>query len=209
MPSVPEKSSRVSVPTELMWAVIGLVLTITGTWLEVFLPNPPWVWGEVGLHAVSLGVSFQVGAVLLTGCLAGKNSAALSQIAYLALGLIWFKTFGFQVFTQGGGLGYLREPTFGYLIGFVPGAWYCGVLAFRSKPTLETLASGCLAGLGWIHACGLAYLILAYILGWASGFGISFWQAVLVYSVFVIPGQLVVACAVSVIACVMRQVMFY
>ncbi|MEO0828619.1 MAG: biotin transporter BioY, partial [Cyanobacteria bacterium J06642_9] len=86
MPSVPEKSSRVSVPTELMWAVIGLVLTITGTWLEVFLPNPPWVWGEVGLHAVSLGVSFQVGAVLLTGCLAGKNSAALSQIAYLALG---------------------------------------------------------------------------------------------------------------------------
>ena len=214
MPSAREVSTRVFAPNELMWAVIGLVLTITGTWLEIFvifvsLPMADWPWADVRLQAVSVGVSFQVGAVLLTGCLAGKNAAALSQIAYLALGLIWFKTFGFQVFTQGSGLGYLREPTFGYLIGFVPGAWYCGLLAFRSKPTLLTLAWGCLVGLIWIHACGLSYLLLAYILGWASGFGMSFWQAILAYSVFVIPGQVVVACTVSVIARVMRQVMFY
>lgn len=192
-----------------MWALIGLILTIIGTWLEVFLPSPPWTWAQSGLYPVSLGISFQVGAVLLTGCLAGKNAATLSQIAYLALGLVFFRTFGLQVFTQGGGLGYVQEPSFGYLIGFVPAAWYCGLLAFRTKPTLEILASGCLAGLGWIHACGVTYLVLAYLLGWGKAFELGFGQAVLQNTILALPGQLVVACAVSVIACVMRQVMFY
>jgi biotin transport system substrate-specific component len=77
------------------------------------------------------GVSFQVGAVLLTGCVGGKNAAALSQIAYLILGLALFQVFEFPVFTQGGGLSYVREPGFGYLMGFVPAGWVCGYLAFK------------------------------------------------------------------------------
>ncbi|MFE4105611.1 biotin transporter BioY [Almyronema epifaneia] len=196
-------------PTELLWALIGLILTIAGTWLEVFITSPPWHWGEVGVHALSLGVSFQVGAVLLTGCLGGKNAATLAQIAYLALGLVLFHSFEFQVFTQGGGIGYVREPTFGFLIGFIPAAWICGFWAFRTKLKLEMLAFGCVCGLMVIHACGLVYLLFAYTIGWATAVPISLTEAVLVYSVYRIPGQLAVACAVSVIAFVVRQLMFY
>ena len=163
----------------------------------------------MGVQTQSLGVSYQVGAVLLVGCLGGKNAAVLSQIAYLALGILWFDVFGLQVFDQGGGLSYIREPSFGYLLGFVPAAWICGYVAFRSRPKLETLALSCLCGLIASHLVGLVYVSLAYLLGWANSASLSFLEAVFIYSFYRFPGQLAVACMVTVIAFLMRRLMFY
>lgn len=193
---------------ELLWALIGLILTIGGTWLEVFVTNGPWAWGN-GVEVFSLGISFQVGAVLLIGCLGGQNAAALSQVAYLSLGILLFQVFDLQVFTQGGGLGYLREPSFGYLLGFIPAAWVCGYLAFWETLRLETLALSCLGGLGTIHLVGLVYLPLAYVLQWTGENVQPLTEAIFTYSIAPLPGQLVVVCAVSVLAYGMRQIMFY
>ncbi|NEP15809.1 MAG: biotin transporter BioY [Leptolyngbya sp. SIO4C1] len=196
-------------PIELLWALIGLILTIGATWLEVFITNVPWAWFQSGMQFYSLGVSFQVGAVLLTACMGGQNAAVLAQVAYLSLGLILFPTFGLQVFTQGGGLSYFREPSFGYLLGFVPAAWVCGFLAFRSATKLEKLALSCLSGLLVVHLVGLLYLLSAYLLGWAESAQLSLVEAISAYSLTPLPGQLVVVCAVSVLAYVMRRMMFY
>ncbi|MBX2866089.1 MAG: biotin transporter BioY [Leptolyngbyaceae cyanobacterium MAG.088] len=193
---------------ELLWALIGLIFTIGGTWLEVFITTGPWDWGN-GIDVLSLGVSFQVGAVLLIGCLGGQNAAALSQVAYLSLGLFLFQAFDFQVFTQGGGLSYLREPSFGYLLGFIPAAWVCGYLAFWETLKLEILALSCLAGLFTIHIVGLVYLPLAYVLQWTGENAPSLTQAIVTYSIAPIPGQLILVCVVSVLAYGMRQIMFY
>lgn len=203
------KSSQVLAPFELLWALIGLVLTIVATWIEAFTVNPPWNWGETGLAVVSLGVSFQVGAVLLTGCVGGKNAAALSQIAYLVLGLALFRVFELPVFTQGGGLSYVREPGFGYLLGFVPAGWLCGYLAFQDPPKLETLGVSSLCGLGVIHALGLVYLTFASLLGWLQNVSASYWELVLTYAVLPLPGHLVVVCAVSVLSLALRHLLFY
>ncbi|MBD0336606.1 MAG: biotin transporter BioY, partial [Cyanobacteria bacterium Co-bin13] len=194
-------------PFELLWALIGLVLTIAATWMETFILNAPWDWSRTGLQVQSLGVTFQVGAVLLTGCLGGKNAAALSQIAYLFLGLILFQVFELPVFTQGGGLSYVREPGFGYLLGFIPAGWICGYLAFRAAPKIETLAYSSVCGLGMIHGCGLAYLTLASLLGWLQTTSASYWDLLLTYSIQPLPGQLAVVCAVAVIAFVMRHLL--
>ncbi len=196
-------------PFELLWALIGLVLTIVATWMEAFSLSAPWSWGQSGMAIFSLGVSFQVGAVLLTGCVGGKNAAALSQIAYLVLGLALFRVFELPVFTQGGGLSYVREPGFGYLIGFVPAGWVCGYLAFRHPPKLETLALSSLSGLGIIHALGILYLTLASLLGWLQTVSASYWELLLGYSILPLPGHLVVVCAVAVLALVLRQLLFY
>lgn len=203
------KPKRVLAPFELLWALIGLVLTIAATWMETFIVNAPWNWGQAGLQAQSLGVTFQVGAVLLTGCLGGKNAAALSQIAYLFLGLILFQVFELPVFTQGGGLSYVREPGFGYLIGFIPAGWVCGRLAFREAAQLENLAFSSVCGLGIIHGFGLIYLTLASLLGWLQTASASYWELLLTYSIQPLPGQLAVVCAVAVIAFVMRHLLFY
>jgi biotin transport system substrate-specific component len=185
------------------------VLTIAATWMEAFITNAPWDWSATGVQVYSLGVSFQVGAVLLTACVGGKNAATLAQIAYVTLGLVLFQFFGFPIFTQGGGLGYVREPSFGYLAGFIPAAWVCGHLAFQERPKLETLAFSSVCGLGLIHGCGLLYLAIASLGGWLSQVSFPAWEAIWAYSLAPLPGQLIMVCAVSVLAYLLRQLLFY
>ena len=192
--------------TELLWALIGLLLTIAGTFLEAhIITNFPWNWSQQGIHTHSLGVMYQIGAVLLVGCMGGKNAGALSQIAYLVLGLI-----GFPVFSQGGGIGYLKEPSFGYLLGFIPGAWFCGFLAFKAPPRLESLAFSCICGLLIVHISGLTFLIVTHWFNWqGTEDALTLWQEAQKYSFQPLPGQLVVVCAVTVLAFALRQLMFY
>ncbi len=200
---LPPKRSVVS-PDELLWALIGLILTISGTFLEAFITNPPWIWSGGGLFSHSLGVTYQIGAVLLTGCMGGRNAGALSQIAYLVLGLV-----GFPIFDQGGGFIYLQQPAFGYLLGFIPGAWVCGWLAFITPPRLESLAFSCFCGLLLIHVVGLSYLGISHGLGFPGTAAVPLGQAALKFSVHALPGQLGVTCAATVLAFILRHVMFY
>ncbi len=201
------KSRKVSVPNEVLWALIGLLLTILGTFVEASTLNPPWNWAQQGVKLVSLDVTFQVGAVLLTGCLGGKNAGALSQIAYIVIGLFWL-----PVFALGGGVSYFTEPSFGYVLGFIPGAWLCGAMAFRQRATLEWLVVSAMVGLLVIHLCGLVYLL-----------GLSFvfpntnllvtpdnLPAMLVdYSINPFPAQLAIACVVALLSLILRQILFY
>lgn len=192
-------------PTELLWALIGLLLTIGGTFLEAHITNFPWDWTQKGVQAYSLGVTYQIGAVLLVGCMGGKNAGALSQIAYLVLGLTpWF-----QVFTEGGGLDYIMKPTFGYLLGFIPGAWVCGLLAFKAPRRLESLAFSCLCGLLLIHLTGLTYLSVTHFLGRQGTEHLTLWEAAVKYSFNPLPEQLIIVCAVTVLAFALRQLMLY
>ncbi|UBF28174.1 biotin transporter BioY [Kovacikia minuta CCNUW1] len=193
-----------AISTELLWALIGLLLTIGGTFLEAFVAMPTWHWGANSIQAHSLGVTYQIGAVLLVGCLGGRNAAVLSQIAYILLGLTWF-----PVFAQGGGISYLKEPSFGYILGFIPGAWLCGYLAFKALPKLESLAFSCLSGLLSIHMSGILYLVLSYALNWVNTSELPLYQALLKYSVYPLPGQFAVICAVTVLAFTLRHIMFY
>jgi biotin transport system substrate-specific component len=192
---------KVPPPAEILWSIIGLILTIAGTLLEAYIPG----WGQQGLQAYSLGVTCQIGAVLLVGCLGGRNAAAIAQVAYLLLGLSSWS----NVFSQGGGLEYVLNPRFGYLLGFIPGAWVCGWLAFRFPAKLEYLALSCLAGLACIHALGMTYLTTANSLNWSVAGASSLGQSFLDYSLLPLPGHLAVVCAVTVVSYALRHVMFY
>ncbi|MEM1368356.1 MAG: biotin transporter BioY [Cyanobacteria bacterium P01_H01_bin.15] len=197
----------VSLPNELIWSLVGLLLTIAGTFVEIFRVNPPWDWAEQGLQVSSLGITFQIGAVLLTGCLAGRYAGAIAQIAYVLLGLFWL-----PVFASGGGIDYWQQPSFGYLLGFIGGGFVCGWLAFLGERLrLELLAISSFAGLLVIHACGLLYLAgLYYVPQWLGGsapFDLN--TAAQIYSVNPIPGQLTLGCAVAVVAYFARKLLAY
>ncbi|KAF3887235.1 MULTISPECIES: biotin transporter BioY [Nostocales] len=189
---------------QLLWSMIGLLLTMGGTFLEAHVTTLPWSWSHQGVHTFSLGVTYQIGGVLLVGCLGGKNAGALSQIAYLVMGLTLL-----PVFAEGGGIGYVKLSHFGYLLGFIPGAWICGYFAFKAKPKLETLTFSCFCGLLTVHICGITYLIISSVLKWQGTETLPLTQAMLKYSWFALPGQLAVVCAVVVIAYVLRHLMFY
>lgn len=196
-----------SLVAELLLAIAGLLLTVFSTFVEISATNPPWQWWQGGIYPNSLGTTYQVGAVLLTACVAGGRAGAIAQMGYIFLGLAWL-----PVFAQGGGWAYWQQPTFGYLLGFIPGAWVCGWLAYRSRRSIETLALASLAGLGIIHGSGIIYLLILAALPWANGAGIT-WsdvpQALLNFSWVALPGQLVLVCLTAVLAYFLRRILFY
>lgn len=57
---------------QLLWSMIGLLLTIGGTFLPAYSITLPWNWSQHGIKTFFLGVSYQIGAVLLVGCLGEK-----------------------------------------------------------------------------------------------------------------------------------------
>ncbi|MBF7097347.1 biotin transporter BioY [Alkalibacter mobilis] len=57
----------------------------------------------------------------LAGIMLGPVYGAISVSIYVALGLM-----GLPVFASGGGLGYVFQPTFGYLLAFILGAFVAG-----------------------------------------------------------------------------------
>ena len=190
-------------PEVLLWAAIGLILTAAGTFIPAYTIAAPWSWWGNGFEVRALGVSYQIGAVLLTACLGGKNAALLSQIAYVTLGIL-----GLPIFDRGGGLDYLQQPHFGYLIGFIFGAWLCGWLSYQTLVRFSTLIASCIAGLLVIHLVGMIYLAVMY---YTTGFGAeidSLFMAIAIYSFHPLPGQLAVICAVSPVAFVLRKAMF-
>ncbi|ELR98030.1 biotin transporter BioY [Gloeocapsa sp. PCC 73106] len=191
-----------SLPNQLLLGLIGLLLTITTTFIEASITDQPWFWYRQGIFTRSLGVTYQIGAVLLTACLGGKNVGAIAQIAYLALGLS-----GWSIFAKGGGLAYLQEPTFGYLLGFIPGAWVCGAIAWRRGAHLEILGLGAFSGLIVIHASGLLYLLILWLLG-IEGFD-SLEQLVENYSLNPFPGHLAIVCVVATLSYLLRRLLFY
>ncbi len=194
----------ISRPYILMWTIVGLFLTIGASFLPVYITSPPWQWFGAGITANSLGFKSQVGAVLLVSCLGGRTTGVLTQTAYLLLGLLWLK-----IFNDGGGIEYLQKPAFGYLLAFIPGAWVCGQLAFKRNPRLEDLGLSCLCGLVTIHLFGMIYLVLFQLINWQQLGGFKLGDLVMSYSIYPFPSQLMLACAATSIAYILRRIMFY
>ena len=63
---------------------------------------------------------------LLAGLILGARLGAITVTVYVIMGLI-----GIPVFASGGGLSYVLQPTFGYLIGFIIQAYFCGFAVQR------------------------------------------------------------------------------
>jgi len=129
-----------------------------------------WVWQP------GYSFSLQVAAVLFTALVGGPRAGFIAQVAYVAIGL-WF----YPVFFEGGGLDYLTHPSMGYLIGFIPGAWLTGTLAYRQRSNINWLVASGLLGLSVIHLCGIAGLIAHW--GWQA------WTMVWLYSAQPLLGQ--------------------
>lgn len=119
----------------------------------------------------------------LAGMLLGKKLGALSALVYMAIGLV-----GLPVFAAGGGIGYVLKPTFGYIIGFVLGAYVTGAIARKVRePSLKRLFAAALAGLGVIYAIGTAYFYI--ISNFYLGNPVGIWTALVYCFIVFLPGD--------------------
>ena len=129
------------------------------------------------IPVAGIEITLQTLFVILSGTLLGPKYGTLSVTIYLALGLL-----GLPVFTKGGGVAYVLEPSFGYLIGFLPCAFFCGIWAKR-KTHIGILFLGFFASLVPVYLLGAAhfYFISRFYLGAPISFPALFIAGVFVF----------------------------
>lgn len=143
-------------------------------------------------------ITLQTFFTAMAGCVLGPWYGALSQLVYVALGLV-----GLPIFTQGGGIGYLVQPTCGFLIGLIPAAWVIGRIAGR-KPEPKQIVPACLLGYGVLYAIGVPYmaLILNTFLGKGMGFSTIMWAGMIPF----LPGDMIkILCITLLMPPILRQ----
>ena len=143
-------------------------------------------------------ITLQTFFTAMAGCVLGPWYGALSQLVYVALGPV-----GLPIFTQGGGIGYLMQPTCGFLIGLIPAAWVIGRIAGR-KPEPKQIVPACLLGYGVLYAIGVPYmaLILNTFLGKGMGFSAIMWAGMIPF----LPGDMIkILCIALLMPPILRQ----
>jgi biotin transport system substrate-specific component len=152
---------------EIALAGLFAALTVVGGLIRLPLPPVPF--------------TLQTFFVVLSGLLLGAKLGSLAQALYVVIGLV-----GVPVFAGGGGPGYVLNPSFGYLLGFVVGAYVTGRLAEGrlrgGAGRVDAMAPAlgirdfrrsfvaAMAGILCCYAVGVPYLyvILNYVAGLAS-----------------------------------------
>lgn len=158
------------------------------------------------LTAVGAFLRFPLGAMsftlqdmftVLAGILLGWKWGAASQAVYVALGLV-----GLPVFTQGGGLGYVFQPSFGFLLGLIPAAGVTGALA-GGEGEPRRLVPACVAGLAVMYLIGVPYM--GMILNVYLGKGLSLWTIVKTGMLIYLPGDAAKVAVVAAVAPAVRK----
>ncbi len=118
---------------------LGAALTAAGALIKI----PLW----------PVPITLQTFFVILSGVILGPRYGALSQLVYIIMGLL-----GLPVFSGGGGLAYLMQPSFGYLIGFVITPLAVGSLVKNKALTPMVVLMAALTGTLVIYSVGIPYL---------------------------------------------------
>ena len=124
---------------DMILVALFAALMVVGAYLRI--PNPLFP---------AVPITFQLFFCIYAGLLLGARLGFLSQLIYLALGLV-----GLPVFSGGGGIHYVLSPTFGFILGFVLCGAVVGWMSDRQKP----------ATMMGVLGAGIAGLLLIYLVG--------------------------------------------
>ena len=126
----------------LVFCAVFISLISVGAFIRIPVPSIPF--------------TMQLFFVTLSGLVLGGKLALISNCLYLFMGLI-----GIPIFANGGGIGYIFKPSFGYIIGFCIGAFVTGIMAEkRSNPSYRRLLFASFCGFFIVYFFGLVYYYL-------------------------------------------------
>lgn len=111
----------------------------------------------------------QIPVVMFVGAFLGRKYGIISILLYILLGLL-----AIPVFALGGGIKYIFEYGFGYILAYIPAVFFAGTIlksGFSNKNILKAVLVGVLT----IHLIGVLYMLfiaiirhegLAFMSGW-------------------------------------------
>ena len=127
---------------ELIFCGLFAALISVGAFLKIPVPFVPF--------------TLQFLFTNLAALLLGKRLGSISVMIYIIIGLV-----GVPVFANGGGLSYIFQPSFGYVLGILAGTFVTGAISEKQKIlSTKVVLLASFAGLSVIYLCGLVYFYL-------------------------------------------------
>lgn len=153
------KQNKFFTTTNIIYCALFTALITIGAFIQIPVPYMDYF-------------TLQFFFILLAGILLGSKLGSLAVLLYVVIGLV-----GLPVFASGGGLGYLLRPSFGYLLGFIVGAYLTGFVCEKAACSdVKKYTVAVICGLLATYLIGLSYKY--FILNYYVGTPIS-WKLVL------------------------------
>ncbi len=137
---------------EILVSLQSLVIT---SMLPVYIPLP-FIYKPS--NNLVLPITWQIPTIILLTLIFHKKVVFRAFSIYLILGL-----FIFPVFNQGGSIGYLLTPNFGYLLGLYPLIKIIDNLNTRNKINVRNFLKNGFIAIGTMHLTGIFYNLIQTI----------------------------------------------
>lgn len=141
---------------------------------------------QVTIPMYPVPITGQTLGVMIVGAMLGARRGAAALATYAALGIAgvpWFAEFG-------GGPAYVLQPSFGFIIGFIPAAWVVGLLSERRwdrSPLASLGAFGLASAIPFLVGVPWMWAVLHVVMGKTLGLGATLEAGVLPF----LPGGVV------------------
>ena len=132
---------------KLIEIIVSLQLLIISTMIPVYITIP---FVEQSIINLEMPITWQIPTIILLTLIFNRKVVITAFTIYITIGL-----FVTPVFHQGGSLGYMLTPNFGYLIGTYPLIKIIGNLNIKSKLTTSNFLKNGLLAIFAMHITGL------------------------------------------------------
>lgn len=174
------KKTNIFTTKSLILCALFSALIAIGAFIKIPMPLVPF--------------TLQTLFVIMAGLLLGSKLGSVSVLIYIIIGLV-----GIPVFTKGGGIGYIFQPTFGYLIGFSIGTYVTGLIVEKKKSlSIKWLLIASFTGLMIIYLIGMTYYY--FISNYYIKYPIGIKSLILYCFLLTIPGD-IISCFIGVLLC--------
>ena len=141
---------------KLIEILVSLQLLVITTMLPVYIPLP---FLDKSSNTFEMPITWQIPTIVLLTLIFNKKVVFRAFSLYIILGL-----FIFPVFHQGGSIGYLLTPNFGYLLGMYPLIKIIDNFNTRNKINIHNFFIYGLIAIGAMHLTGIFYNFIQIII---------------------------------------------
>jgi len=173
---------RITLGTLVMTA-LSVILIIVATFTQItlkhpYIPSDFLTYVAQDLTDIEIIKHFiksydyipQIPVIFFIVALMGRKFGMLAIIGYIILGMF------FPIFALGGGISYLFEYGFGYILAYLPAVFFAGTL-LKGKTDYIRIPAISISGVITIHLLGILYMLFVSTLRHAPWELISSWIA--------------------------------
>ena len=134
---------------KLIEIIVSLQSLIISTLIPLYIPL---AYIDKSIYSLDIPITLQIPTIIFLTLIFDKKVVIRAFTIYLILGL-----FIFPVFNDGGSLGYLLTPNFGYLLGMYPLIKIIGKLNKKNKISINNFLKNGFLAITTMHLIGIFY----------------------------------------------------